>query len=223
MERLADHEAFEMAVLQWFRAVGLAPSLAFGGGTMLRLCHEMPRYSMDMDFWFFKKLDFDRFYHRLRECVTEEYDVNDMQNKFHSILVEIRKGAGLPRLKIEIRKVLTPAGSTEEKIAFSPHFTRQVLVRGFTLSQMCRNKIAALLNRGEIRDAFDLEFLARRGAALDLNAQERKEIIKRLRSFKKRDFDVKLGSVLLPEVGDYYRNKRFAYLEEKLTFEKWVS
>lgn len=223
MERLAEHEAFEMAVLQWFRAVGLSPSLAFGGGTMLRLCHEMPRYSMDMDFWFFKELDFDRFYHPLRDCLTEEYDVTDMQNKFHSILVEIRKGAKLPRLKIKIRKVLAPAGGTEEKIAFSPHFPRQVLVRGFTLSQMCRNKIAALLDRGEIRDAFDLEFLARRGAALNLDAQERKEIIKRLRSFKKRDFDVKLGSVLLPEVRDYYRNKRFAYLEEKLTFEKWVS
>jgi hypothetical protein len=127
------------------------------------------------------------------------------------------------RLKIEIRKTVALRGSTEEKIAFSPHFPTQVLVRGFTLDQMCRNKVLALTDRGEIRDAFDLEFLARRGVALELKDEDRQKIIKKLRGFKKRDFDVKLGSVLLPEVRAYYRTKRFSYLEEKLTFEKWES
>ncbi|NIN00661.1 MAG: hypothetical protein GTO24_22020, partial [candidate division Zixibacteria bacterium] len=45
----------------------------------------------------------------------------------------------------------------------------------------------------------------------------------RLKDFRKTDFDVKLGSVLLPEVREYYRQKRFAYLEEKLAFENWDS
>ena len=50
------------------------------------------------------------------------------------------------------------------------------------------------------------------------------KIMKRLRVHKKRkDFDVKLGSVLLPEVRDYYRVKRVAYLEEKPTFQNWGS
>jgi len=190
---------------------------------MLRLCHELPRYSLDMDFWFFKQVDFDGFYHRLEDSVRQEYDVTDVLNKFYSILVEIRKKAGMPRLKIEIRKTVAPPGSSEEKIAFSPHFPTQVLVRGFTLSQMCRSKVLALMDRGEIRDAFDLEFMVRRGVALDFNQEERQEIIRRLKGFKKKDFDVKLGSVLLPEVRDYYRKKRFAYLEENLTFEKWGS
>lgn len=190
---------------------------------MLRLCHELPRYSLHMDFWFFKKVDFDSFYHRLEDSVRKEYDVTDVQNKFYSILAEIRKEPGMPRLKIEIRKTVAPRGSTEEKIAFSPHFPTQVLVRGFTLDQMCSNKVLALTDRGEIRDAFDLEFLARSGVALELKDEDRQKIIKKLRGFKKRDFDVKLGSVLLPEVRAYYRTKRFSYLEEKLTFEKWES
>jgi len=88
---------------------------------------------------------------------------------------------------------------------------------------MLRNKVLALVDRGEIRDAFDLEFLARRGVPLQLSVEERQSIIKRLKGFRKMDFDVKLGSVLLPEVRDYYREKRFAYLEEKLTFENWDS
>jgi len=39
----------------------------------------------------------------------------------------------------------------------------QVLVRGFTLHQMMRDKVLALIERGEIRDAFDLEFFGTQG------------------------------------------------------------
>ena len=221
MERLADHEALEMEVLQWLRSKGLLRNLVFGGGTMLRLCHEMPRYSLDMDFWFYKEIEYDSFYQQLENLIGEDYDVTDMQNKFYSILAEIRKVAGMPKLKIEIRKTLAPGGSTEEKIAFSPHFPTQVLVRGLTLKQMFRNKASALLDRGEIRDAFDLEFLARRGVDLDLNEDDKENIIMKLQGLKKRDFSVKLGSLLLPEVREYYNQKKFAYLEEKLAFDKW--
>jgi hypothetical protein len=31
-------------------------------------------------------------------------------------------------------------------------------------------------------------------------------------------FDVKLGSILVPELREYYRVNRFAFLEEKLSF-----
>ena len=77
------------------------------------------------------------------------------------------------------------------------------------------------MDRGEIRDAFDLEFLARRGVDLDLNEDDKENIIVKLQGFKKRDFSVKLGSLLLPEVREYYNQKKFAYLEEKLAFDKW--
>lgn len=223
MKRLEAHEAFEMSVLQWLKSNSFLRPLVFGGGTMLRLCHELPRYSLDMDFWFFKRIDFEGFYSKLEDSVRQEYDVSDMHDKFYSILVEIRKMSGMPKLKIEIRKELAPGATTEEKIAFSPHFPRQVLVRGFTLKQMCRNKVFALLDRGEIRDAFDLEFLVRRGAALELTEVEIPKILDRLKEFKKTDFSVKLGSVLLPEVRQYYKNRRFSYLEEYLTFEKWAT
>ena len=222
MKRLEEHENFEMALLQWLGSKRFLGSLVFGGGTLLRLCHELPRYSLDMDFWFFRETDFVQFYGRLSDALSKEHDITDSQNKYHSILVEIRRAKGEPRLKIEIRKKLAPPGSSEEKIAFSPHFPTQVLVRGFTLNQMLKNKVAALLDRGEIRDAFDLEFLVRKGIGLeDLSEIEKKQLLKKLKEFKKKDFDVKLGSILLPEFRDYYREKRFSYLEEKLSFDQW--
>ena len=221
MQSLENHEAFEMAILQWLGSKRFLGSLSLGGGTMLRLCHELPRYSLDMDFWFFKAEDYEKFYKRLYDALSWEHNLTDAQNKYHSILVEIQKEKRMPKLKIEIRKTVAPPGSTEQKIAFSPHFPYQVLVRGFTLEQMLRNKILALIDRGEIRDAFDLEFLLRKGVALDLSEQEREKVVTRLRGFTKKDFAVKLGSILQPELRDYYRQQRFAYLQEKLSFEEW--
>jgi predicted nucleotidyltransferase component of viral defense system len=197
MERLENHEAFEMAMLQWLSSNRFTTSLVFGGGTMLRLCHELPRYSLDMDFWFFKEEDFDPFYERLYNSLSQEHEVTDAQNRFYSILVEIRREKRKPKLKIEFRKMLAPPGSSEEKIAFTPYFPNQILVRAFTLKQTAMNKVFALTDRGEIRDAFDLEFLVRKGMVLDLTGEEKKEVVKRLKGFKKRDFDVKLGSILL--------------------------
>ena len=101
MERLANHEAFEMEVIQWLRSKGFLRPLVFRGGTMLRLCHEMPRYSLDMDFCFYKEVEYDVFYYQLENLIGQQYDLTDMQNKFYSILAEIRKMAGMARLKIE--------------------------------------------------------------------------------------------------------------------------
>lgn len=50
MDTFQQHEVFEMEVLDRLkRANALAP-LVFGGGSMLRLCHELNRYSVDLDF-----------------------------------------------------------------------------------------------------------------------------------------------------------------------------
>ncbi len=114
MQRFRDHEIFEMAMLQWLGSKRFLGSLAFGGETMLRLCHELPRYSLDMDFWFFKEDDYDQFYDGLYNALSQNYDIVDAQNNYYSILVDIQREKRMPRLKIEIRKTMAPPGSTEE-------------------------------------------------------------------------------------------------------------
>lgn len=200
MESLKDHEAFEIKLLQWMHNKRILQKLVFGGGTMLRLCHELPRYPVDLDFWFIQLVNFENFYERMYSELQSDYNVTDFQNKRYSMLFEMSLGFRKRHLKIEIRKEIAPPNSTEEKIAFSPHSSLQVLVRGFSIQRMVLNKVEALLERGEIRDAFDLEFLLRRGAQLDLKQDQKSTLIDQLRGFKRRDFDVKLGSVLLPEI-----------------------
>jgi hypothetical protein len=221
MKRLEDHENFEMAFLNLLASRQMTGGLVFGGGTMLRLCHELPRYSLDLDFWFYRETDYGDFFKRLRDAASNEYEITDAEEKFHSLLLEIRRSRGTTKLKTEIRKKIASSGSSEQKIAFSPHYPTQVLVRGFTLRQMFKNKAAALMDRGEVRDAFDLEFLVRKGIEPDLKEEEKQAVMGRLKRFKKNDFDVKLGSILAPELREYYRLNRFAFLEEKLSFEKW--
>ena len=223
MKRLEDHESFEMAFLNRLASDRLTGSLVFGGGTMLRLCHELPRYSLDLDFWFYKETDFSDFFRKLRDAASPAYEITDAQEKFHSLLLEMRRARGTTKLKIEVRKKVAPSSSSEKKIAYSPHFPTQVLVRGFTLKQMFKNKVSALTERGEVRDAFDLEFLLRKGIEPDLSDEERNAVMSRLKGFKKKDFDVKLGSIILPDLREYYRVSRFSFLEEKLSFEKWRS
>ncbi len=80
-----------------------------------------------------------------------------------------------------------------------------------------KNKVEAFLDRGEIRDCFDIEFLLRRGVGLpDLDDRQSIEFRDKLTGLKDRDFKVKLGSILENDFRNYYNVHRFSYLEENL-------
>ncbi|MDW7679112.1 MAG: nucleotidyl transferase AbiEii/AbiGii toxin family protein, partial [bacterium] len=120
------------------------------------------------------------------------------------------------RLKIEIRKEIKE-WDFQEKIAYSKFSTKQVVLKAFTLEQTMNNKIAALIDRGEIRDGFDIEFLLRQGVALpELTKNEILKLINRIDGFKEKDFKVKLGSVLESDIRDYYIKNQFQLLKQKL-------
>ena len=80
-----------------------------------------------------------------------------------------------------------------------------------------KNKIDALLGRGEIRDGFDIEFLLRKGIAFpELKEERKKKLQKRLDGFKEKDFKVKLGSILESDIRKYYIINKFNFIEDKL-------
>ena len=159
------HELFEIEVLDKMNSARLLEPLVFGGGTMLRLCHELNRYSADLDFWFIRKAPHEQYFDRAQKAFEEHYEVTDAEVKRFTLLFELRSARYPKRLKIEIRRELKPC-DYQKTIAFSKSSTRQVLVNAHTLKQTMENKIRALLGRGEIRDCFDIEFLIRRGIDL---------------------------------------------------------
>ena len=216
MDILRQHEIFEIEVLEGINRAKLLDPLIFGGGSMLRLCHELNRYSVDLDFWFVKAIPQDDFFDKCGKTFEKYYEITDAQMKHYMILFELRSTQYPKRLKIEIRREWKEC-DYQQNIAFTRFSTKQVLLKTHTLDQTMENKIKAFLDRGEIRDCFDIEFLLRRGVAIPF--KDKKQSIafqKKVDLLKEREFKVKLGSILEDDIREYYVTNRFRFLQEKL-------
>ncbi len=184
---------------------------------MLRLCHELPRYSVDLDFWKSKDMDDEQLLIKIQSYLKKYYEITNAQLKRVTVLVEMRSSRYPRRLKIEIRRERRD-WEVEDRIAFSPYSPIQVLVRAHTLQQTLRNKIEALIDRGAIRDAFDLEFIIRKGISLPrLSSEQKQRLLERIHQFKPRDFKVTLGALIPANLRDYYIKNGFRFLEEKIS------
>ncbi len=217
MDIFRRHEVFEIEVLDRMKSGRLLEALVFGGGTMLRLCHELGRYSTDLDFWFIKNVDQNDYFEKFRQVFGASFEITDARMKRYTLLFELRSANYPKRLKIEIRRNVEQ-WDFEEAIAFSRFAAKQVALKAHTLDQTMKNKIQAFLYRGEIRDCFDIEFLLRRGVELpDDIVKTAGMILQKIEGFKDRDFKVKLGSILETEFREYYVSRRFSYVKERLS------
>lgn len=201
-----------MEVLDRLNSEKLLGSLVFGGGTMLRLCFGLNRFSVDLDFWVVKKIEFDRLFEDLKECLGQLYTITDSADKFYTLLFEL-KSKNYPRsLKLEIRKE-TKKITTEQAIAYSKYSNAQVILNVVSLKDMMAAKIEAFLERKEIRDVFDMEFLFKKGIALDAADEKLKKVLKEIRALTKKDYTVKLGSLIEASERRYYSSENFKILE----------
>ena len=211
------HEQFELEILSRMQSGRLLDALVFTGGTMLRLCHGLERYSVDLDFRAPKNgMDWTRYARSLEEHLSRDYRVVDAANKRYSIVVELKSPAYPRSLKIEIRKDVS-AVKTEMNIAYSPASTIQVIVKTVALDEMMKMKIEAFLSRKEIRDAYDLEFLIKRGIKLGADAKTAGRLLTGVEELGKKDFSVKLGALLPADLRKYYLQNGFKILKAELT------
>jgi predicted nucleotidyltransferase component of viral defense system len=212
MQDLIEQERFELEMLERLNSGRFLRSLIFGGGTMLRLCHGLDRFSVDLDFWLVRRQEAQSIFTALQAYLSRYYSLKDAADKFHTLLFELRSPTFPRSLKIEIRKEAKKI-QTEQSIAFSPSSTKQVLLRTVSLRDMMSSKIAAFLDRGEIRDAFDMEFLVKKGICPEAEAEIIGEILRRLDALTPKDYSVKLGSLLPAEIRSYYRQRNFVILK----------
>lgn len=215
MDTLKKHEVFEIEALEKLKNKGFLAPLVFVGGTMLRLCYELGRYSTDLDFWFVRRTNQKAYFEKLKNYLAGFYELTDAKLKFNSILLEIRSRDYPKRLKIEIRKELKECDS-QERIAFSKYSTSQVVLKVLTLEEVMKNKIKAALDRKDIRDFFDIEFLLRQGAGLSRKKAELSALEAISNNFKENEYKVALGSLLDADTRRYYIKNRFSYLLSKI-------
>lgn len=211
MRDLIQQERFELEVLDRLKSARLLDRLVFGGGTMLRLCFGLNRYSVDLDFWLTKEIDTNKLFIELEESLSVNYTVTDSADKFNTLLFEIKSREYPRKLKIEVRKEIKDIISLPA-IAYSPSSNLQVYVNVVSLPDMMNSKIAAFLDRKEIRDTFDIEFLLKKGVPLEASRQDLLKIKKGLDDLTSRDYSVKLGSLLEEKDRDYYNKSNFQIL-----------
>lgn len=214
MQDLIMQERFELEVLDRLNSGKFFMQLVFGGGTMLRLCHGLNRFSVDLDFWVIKDMA-PGFFENMKTCLAKHYDIRDSAEKFYTILFEL-KSPGYPgSLKLEIRREVKKI-RTEQVIAYSRYANTQVFLKAVSLSDMMASKLEAFLDRKEIRDVFDMEFLLKRGVPLEAPVDTLKEVLRLIDTLPLRDYTVKLGSLLEREQRKYYSVEKFKILKGAL-------
>lgn len=220
MRDLIKQEQFELEMLDRLQSGRFLDRLVFGGDTMLRLCYGLDRYSVDLDFRLLNKngeKDFDHtaWFSGLRQFLARHYEIRDAADKFHTLLIEL-KSPDYPRsLKLEMRKGVKIT-KTDRAIAYSRHSSVQVYVRIIPLPDMMTSKIEAFLERKEIRDAYDLEFLVKKGVQADISPEKVDQILNAISALTRQDYNVKLCSLLEADQRPYYRQNNFRILKSYL-------
>ncbi len=79
-----------------------------------------------------------------------------------------------------------------------------------------KNKILTFIERKEIRDCFDIEFLLKKGMELKTSKSNLRKMKNILLKFKPVDYKVTLGSILEPELRKYYEKNNFEFLITKI-------
>lgn len=208
---LSKHERLEMELLEGLNSLKVLNYLIFCGGTMLRLCHELGRYSVDLDFWLFQKERSVFIYNEIKNYLDTHLRLKSANNTRWAICFEFVSKNYPRHLKIEIRK-RDDRVKYEEKIAFSKHSSVQVLVKAATLEEMMKAKVETFLDRTEIRDVFDIEFLVKRGVKIEESKKHLLEMQKVIRHFKAKDYKITLGSLLDFKERQYYKKANFRFL-----------
>jgi len=207
-------ERFELEVLDRLNSGKFLANIVFCGGTMLRLCHNLNRFSVDLDFWVIKELE-PGFFENMKAYLAKHYDIKDSARKFHTLLFELRSHTYPRSLKLEIRRQVKKI-NVEQLIAYSKYANTQVFLKAVSLSDMIASKLEAFLDRQEIRDAFDMEFLLKKGVPLQASDDTRRQVLTRINAFSRKDYTVKLGSLLEKEQRQYYAVENFKILKGAL-------
>jgi len=218
MQDLIMQERFELEVLDRLNSGKFLTQIIFGGGTMLRLCHGLERFSVDLDFWVIKDLG-PEFFENMKGYLAKHYDIKDSAEKFYTILFELRSPDYPRSLKLEIRRKVKKI-HVEQVIAYSKYANTQVFLKAVSLSDMMESKFEAFLDRQEIRDVFDMEFLFKRGIPLEASVDTLREVLRLINAFPRRDYTVKLGSLLEKEQRKYYSAENFKILKGALITRK---
>jgi predicted nucleotidyltransferase component of viral defense system len=138
-------------------------NIAFKGGTALKLFHNLPRYSEDIDYDSLSKTSPQKLMEIIKSAIAKRrWEITDDAVKYHTVLLELRF-AGPERnfrVKIEI-------STREKELKTTIESLRGVPVLTLEPSFLMTEKLITFVERQAGRDIFDAWFILNNAYALD--------------------------------------------------------
>jgi predicted nucleotidyltransferase component of viral defense system len=138
-------------------------NIAFKGGTALKLFHNLPRYSEDIDYDSLSKTSPQKLMEIIKSAIAKKrWEITDDAVKYHTVLLELRF-AGPERnfrVKIEI-------STREKELKTTIESLRGVPVLTLEPSFLMTEKLITFVERQAGRDIFDAWFILNNAYALD--------------------------------------------------------
>jgi len=139
----------------------LAASLGFKGGTALMLFHDLPRFSVDLDFNLVAGAEPETVYDKLKGILLSHGAMRDEARKRYGMILVLDYERGGRNLKVEVNSRVYPD-------RYEPRDYLGIPMNVMTLECMFTHKLMALLDRNALtnRDVFDCWFCMKQRVSL---------------------------------------------------------
>ena len=216
---LNKHKFFMLQILRdIYSDLDLANNLVFKGGTAMMFFHELPRFSVDLDFDLIRadKEKETEIYQKLREILLKYGKIVDEAQKFFGIILVLNYGKGERNLKIDVSNRLQ-----SNKFEVRTYMGINMLV--MTIADMFANKLCAVLNRNELtnRDIFDCWYFMENRTPVNKKLVEDRMNMP-FSDYLQKCIDVIDGlpnKSLLNEIGEFVDDKMKTFIRNKLRSE----
>ncbi|MCL2155392.1 MAG: nucleotidyl transferase AbiEii/AbiGii toxin family protein [Leptospirales bacterium] len=199
--------------------------MGFKGGTALMFFHELPRFSVDLDFNLLLPEKSENVYQKLQKIVQKYGKIHDEAQKFHSDVIVLDYGTTERKLKIEV-------SNRQFNDEYELKNLLGINIKVLTLSNMFSHKLCALLDRSSLanRDIFDCWFFMNRQTPLNETIIEQRmgkslaaylqECIDTLEKLPDKSLLDGLGELIQPELKTFVRTKLRAEIITLFRFYK---
>lgn len=201
----------------------LSGLLGFKGGSALMFFHDLPRFSVDLDFNLIDNAKESFVYDKVRNIMIKYGTISDEAKKFHGPILVLDYGAGERKLKLEIsNRTFNDSYEIRNLLGIN--------VRVMVPADMFAHKLCALLDRRSLagRDVFDCWFFMKNRMPVNIDIVEKRMNIKYSEYLQKciDRIETVRNSSILQSIGELIDDNmkklvRTKMLEETLTYLKF--
>ncbi len=151
---ISKHKAIMVQILKnIYQDVNISSYLGFKGGTACYFFHDLPRFSVDLDFDLLDNTKKELIFSEVRKILEKYGEIKDEQIKNATIFFLLSYGKGEKKVKIEIS-----IRGWQNKYEVLDYLG--ISMKIMSKEDIFANKLVALTNRNEtaMRDLFDLQY-----------------------------------------------------------------